>query len=272
LWIKNASSGSSIPLKTGRYKGRPLSFQGHARVTFRSIHPASTGGDAVFNRSTKRLRSGMFPLAVVAVLGLFAGSLWVNAVAPQGNSPDAPGRLGLEARKGQPLTNNDKLKVRQLVRNSDIFQSWRSQGHKVKFLKEKHGREKRGGGERFFADATVFNYTLGETWVFKIDQATAAVEALRMSTRPGFASEEEQDEALDIIKRSALRDILRDSAPHGFFVTDLPGGNSTDRVLQVMLMTPDQRAILARVYVNLTTESIVSAEGPNGPINLTLPQ
>jgi hypothetical protein len=146
----------------------------------------------------RRAKLKYSPLLGLIVLAL-AGGIWVYAIQPQGNSPDAPGRLGLEARKGQPLTNNDKLKVRQLVRNSDIFQSWRSQGHKVKFLKEKHGREKRrgGGGERFFANATVFNYTLGETWVFKIDQATAAVEALRMSTRPGFASEEEQDEGLE---------------------------------------------------------------------------
>jgi len=116
--------------------------------------------------------------------------------------------------------------------------------------------------QRFLVSAVVFNYSQGNATRLIIDPSNGAVlREERLRGRPQ-ASEEERQEACQIIRTNLeyARMLEGGGVLEGGFVVDAPSKQSMrDRFIQFQILTADRQGLQRLVIVNLTTGRIAES-------------
>lgn len=116
--------------------------------------------------------------------------------------------------------------------------------------------------QRSLAGVVVFNYSQGNATRLIMDTSNGVVLREERLRRRPQASEEEREEARQIIRSDPkhARLLEADGVIEGGFVVDAPGGQSTrDRFIQFQILTSDRRGLQRVVIINLTTGRVAES-------------
>jgi hypothetical protein len=217
----------------------------------------------MFDVTQSKVQQAMYAAVVSALaLILYLTVPQVDAIAQISNLQLRP--IELTSRLGQAFTPQERIEVvRRILENPNLAPITR--GNRVRALEVvPYISEKESGqpaGKRL-ASAILFNYAQGRAYRVLLDPATGNV--TRQEALPGRPqpSEEEREEARQIVQTDAKHAQLLQQGGilEGGFAVDGPtGSNPVDRFIQLQILTADRSRFLRVVTVDLTTKQIVAS-------------
>jgi hypothetical protein len=206
----------------------------------------------VFAQISHRIKPlGRSTIALLAV-GLI-GSTMLNLAAVAGEDPiaasDRPDQKG-----------EDKDKDQDKNRDQDKH---RGKGHVLRVLSVKpHVPEKDEPSDTNLIEQIVFDYREGQAYRILYDSTTRRIvnrEPLPGTPQP---SPEEINDVRDVIRRDPVHAnllSLGNVLEGGFAVEGPPGSPDRDRFVQMQMLSPDRKAFVRIITVDLTTRQIVAS-------------
>jgi hypothetical protein len=203
--------------------------------------------------------SGLMPVVFVFL------AAWVGAWAPAARP--GVGDTGWQDKAAGPAESFTPAVRARLVEQSlaHLRASLPVKGQRLRVLSIKRLPPEKKSDRQATVSVLIFNYSQGHTTRLRMDLATGAVlREERLNGRPQ-PSEEELQEAREVIRADPEHARLLEAGGvlEGGFVVDDPGNQSTrDRFIQFHLLTHDRLHLQRFVTVNITAGRIAESRKP----------
>jgi hypothetical protein len=209
--------------------------------------------------SRKLIRITMHRLVLVM---LVAVATWIASVAqPTRLRMSASGEQSQSATSQQPFTADERARIGKQAL-SHLQKAAEVKNQRLRVLSVTKLSPEKDDAQTAAVGVVVFNYSQGTAKRLIIDPSNGAV--LREETLRGRpqASEEELEEARQILRSDTEHGRLLEGGGvlEGGFVVDDPGQQSTtDRFIQFQILTSDRQNLQRFVTVNLTAGRIAES-------------